>query len=211
MTRYIIMEFFCFLSITIIKITNSFNKSLLNFFTLLPSILTIIYLLKSNNIIKIKQSFPIKGLLLAFCGDFFLIYFLKPLGIYLFLLLQIAYHHFLTKNANNKFILFFLLINFLFILFYQEKILIIEGSLYALVSLNNIIKTIYYFALNKITKLYLLAFLFLFICDFNLFFLTFLEKYNINSINLNYFFLSEWLSYIFFQITLVYLTNLEKK
>ena len=28
---------------------------------------------------------------------------------------------------------------------------------------NNIIKTIYYFALNKITKLYLLAFLFLFI------------------------------------------------
>ena len=210
MTYYIIMEFFCFLAIAFLKITNSFPSYILHFFTILPSIITLIYLFLTKKFSKKFFSFPINSFFFTLGGDFFLIYSLKSLGIYLFLLLQINYYFYLTKTKNNKGLLLFLILNFICLLLYRDKFLFIEGALYAFFSLNNIIKSIYAFSQNKLPKLYLLAFLFLFICDFNLFFLTILKDLPITSVNFTSFFLTEWLSYILFQITLVYLLHANK-
>lgn len=198
MIPYTIVEILFLILIYISKLFIK-DKLILDIFTLLPIALTVTYIFIKRVKITSTNNILFYGILLLILGDIAFITKYKVFGIYFFSILQVNYFFYINKHLNKRLIIPIQISNLLLCLIFQDKILYLEASFYAFITLLNTIKATYLSKKKQLSKTLHLAFICLLICDSNLalIFLTKLLKINISE---NIFFILEWLFYISFQI-----------
>lgn len=186
------------------------KELLLDIFTLLPITVTTTYIFIKRNQTSSNNNILFYGILFLILGDIAFITEYKVFGIYFFSIMQLNYFFYLNKTLNKKLIFYIQVINLIICLFFKEKVLFLEASFYALITLLNTIKAHFLSKKKQISKILHLSFICLLLCDTNLA-LIFITKPLIINILENIFFILEWFFYISFQIliTLYFLHNIK--
>ena len=203
MSKYVILQFIQLVLIILVKFYYSSNIVLLNILTLTPILLSVFYATYYHTNIEEDSKLLYFSLIAAVFGDICLIYFNQALGISFFFIAQSFYYSYLNKGKDLKILIPFVIINSLFCYHYGNNALMPEAALYALITLFNVIKSIKLIIRKKIKVAYFMSFIFLMLCDVSLFLLFVFTEYKINLINIDIFYVIEWISYIMFQTLLV--------
>ena len=195
--------FFEFISIIII-IVNFVTKFTTSYVKLLPTMFTILYLLLNTKYLT-KNNYYLKlSIILAFCADFFFAIEVPVLGVEFFIVVQLCYLYYLFARKNLKETLPLIFGNLFLYLIFNNKILILESLLYALISLLNI-KFAYRLTKEILSKKFLFSLIFLFICDFSIAIIESFKPTYIVYISLS---IIEWICYIVYLINMTrYISN----
>ncbi len=181
------------------------NQSVLDLLTFLPIFFTAIYMFANKKIISKQDKLLYLALLIAVLGDIFLIYINNVYGIYSFLLIQLIYfYYFNNEKVKISYLIYIALLVLITCLLLGHSSLIIEGVIYFVIFARNLYSTLNYQEHTKKTLLILIGFIFLAVCDTNVFLVSCLQEYNILPLLEKIFFTIEWTAYISFQVIISY-------
>ena len=196
---YIATELLFLFFILLVKIFFSTQTNLLNVLTFLPILTTALYTSKYRHQIEKGSKILYVAILFAIFGDLFLIYINNVYGIFFFFLSQICYYLYLTDYKNKEGIALLTTINFICCTILKENMLFLEAFVYAVVSIVTCVISTKKVRKRKIPFAYYISFVFLYICDTNLFLLSCISEFRL-SVDTTFFYVLEWISYISFQI-----------
>ena len=200
MKIYLLVEILLLIIYILLRL-NITNITIISVIKFLPIFINFIFCLYRK--IDRKLLFALFFTLLA---DFnFMFPFNNCLGVAFFVLVQVIYCIYLT----NKYYLLILLslINIIFVLIFDRKILIIETVIYALLIISNIIRIFFLSKKSNNLKIFFYSILLLLCCDLSI---LIKQKFTIG-IDLEVLFdILEWIFYIPSQIFLVLYSNKNK-
>ena len=156
---YIFIEFTLLILFILFKILK-FSNEILNIFRIIPIIINLLVVFNKNVNRRLKLA-----LIISLIADIFFLYVNScPLGISLFIVVQLIYHFYLN-NKNNSFIFLLSILNILLVLKLNYKILIIEGVIYGIISILNITKATILSKNDNSIKYFKYSLIILFLCD----------------------------------------------
>lgn len=200
MKIYLFFELIILFIIYIFKIIIK-NEVILDCLTICPALFTSLYLTITQKLIPKTNKVFYVILLLSVFGDISFVYSIPVFGIFFFLFIQTLYFSYL-KNIPYVYSIIFNIINIILCLILRDKIMIIEGLIYSLISFYNFYKSTTYLFNKKISLKLYLSFLFLLLCDLSLGIIYFEKTYSSTLFITNLCFCLEWLFYTLFQLTL---------
>lgn len=196
---YIFFQIILLFLIVILKSLN-FDTNTIKVLTTIPITLTLFF----NTINKYKNlsQFMYIALFMAFLGDLAFLYYNNSLGILFFCLTALFYYLFLNKVRPRKITYFLIFISFIWCFMIPQKFIFILIPFYCFISLINLIKSLKLIIKKQLNILYFISFIYLAICDLNLFLIFLLKHYNVFTEFIDIIFIIEWTFYLFFQIIL---------
>ncbi|MBP3634842.1 MAG: hypothetical protein J6J17_00065 [Bacilli bacterium] len=131
-----------------------------------PVLISIIYTIINKSKEVKGNIYLILSLFFSLLGDiFFLLIDKHAVGISSFIIVQIFYLFFLIGRSNK--ILLFALLNFIICCIFDQKIIIIQVIIYALLFIINIIFSTIKTKSKKVSALFIVSLICLLICDIN--------------------------------------------
>lgn len=181
-------------------------ESVLNVLTFFPIFFTTIYLLINRRFVEKKEKVLFFALFIAFIGDVFFMYFdNKVYGIYSFFLIQLINFYYFDDNKTKVSFLSFIAITVLFLCFFLKKIsLYLIGLCYFVLFSYNTYTALKYKMTNKKYVVINIGFLCLAVCDFSIFLIMLIQKFNLFYLLDKLLFTIEWMFYVSFQVLVSY-------
>jgi len=200
---YIVLEIILYILLIINKVF-LLSETWLDIFTLLPVLFTTFYFMIHKKKIA-KRNHPLSlAIHIATLGDLSFIYIDNIFGIYFFFLIQLCLIYYLHYKVIKKYYLLLLgILIFILCYFLNTHYLIVIAILYFILFLYNL-NTLKEGVRKGKGWLLFLAFLFLAICDIQVFLVYIIDKLHWKVMIENLCFGIEWCFYILFQVLLTY-------
>lgn len=194
-TLYLFIQILCMILICIGNFKFS-NLYLLELLKILPILVNLIMCF--NKKINIKLKFILLFIIIA---DFFFLFLNSSVyGIALFVFVQIIFLDYL-KKIKHKFIYLLPVTNLVIVYFFKEKMIVLEGIIYGILLLSNIILVTKNIRKNNSERILKKSLLFLLLCDIFIV-VEFIFTFQ-NEIILNILDIFQWLFYFISQIYFV--------